>query len=79
MNLLSLIKTTSGAIQAVSGQEWGEIGKDDEFLKSISPITHIDNIVDPLFIYAGANDSRVPRTESDLIVAAMRKKNVPVE
>ncbi|MGH8185854.1 MAG: alpha/beta hydrolase family protein, partial [Steroidobacteraceae bacterium] len=39
----------------------------------------VKNIVDPLFVYAGANDPRVPRSESDMIVAAVRKKGVPVE
>lgn len=33
----------------------------------------------PLFVYAGANDPRVPRTESDQIVSALRSRNVPVE
>jgi dipeptidyl aminopeptidase/acylaminoacyl peptidase len=33
----------------------------------------------PLFVYAGANDPRVPRSESDLIVRALRERKVPVE
>ena len=32
-----------------------------------------------LFVYAGANDPRVPRSESDLIVQALRDRKVPVE
>jgi dipeptidyl aminopeptidase/acylaminoacyl peptidase len=36
-------------------------------------------IARPLFVYAGANDPRVPRTESDLIVKALRARKVPVE
>jgi dipeptidyl aminopeptidase/acylaminoacyl peptidase len=33
----------------------------------------------PLYVYAGQNDPRVPREESDQVVFALRKRNVPVE
>jgi dipeptidyl aminopeptidase/acylaminoacyl peptidase len=75
----TLLKTTNGVIRDIFKLEFGELGKDDEFLASISPINDVKNIVDPLFVYAGANDPRVPRSESDMIVAAVRKKGVPVE
>ena len=38
-----------------------------------------DKIVAPLFVYAGAHDPRVRRSESDAIVRALRERNVPVE
>jgi dipeptidyl aminopeptidase/acylaminoacyl peptidase len=75
----TLLKTTTGVIRDLFKLEFGELGKDDEFLASISPIRDVDKIADPLFVYAGANDPRVPRSESDMIVAAVRKKGVPVE
>jgi dipeptidyl aminopeptidase/acylaminoacyl peptidase len=75
----TLLKTTNGVIRDIFKLEFGELGKDDEFLASISPLGDVKNIVDPLFVYAGANDPRVPRSESDMIVAAVRKKGVPVE
>ena len=75
----TFLKTTSGVIRDLFKLEFGELGKDDDFLASISPINDVRNIVDPLFVYAGANDPRVPRSESDMIVAAARKKGVPVE
>jgi dipeptidyl aminopeptidase/acylaminoacyl peptidase len=75
----TLLKTTTGVIRDLFKLEFGELGKDDEFLASISPIVDADKIVDPLFVFAGANDPRVPRSESDMIVAAARKKGVPVE
>ncbi|UZW60403.1 S9 family peptidase [Lysobacter enzymogenes] len=43
-----------------------------------SPITRVDKIVKPLLIGQGANDPRVNQAESDQIVEAMRKKNIPV-
>jgi dipeptidyl aminopeptidase/acylaminoacyl peptidase len=38
-----------------------------------------DKIVAPLFVYAGQNDPRVPRSESDAIVRALRERGIPVE
>jgi dipeptidyl aminopeptidase/acylaminoacyl peptidase len=75
----TLLKTTTGVIRDLFKLEFGELGKDDDMLASLSPIRDVDKIVDPLFVYAGANDPRVPRSESDMIVAAVRKKGVPVE
>ncbi len=49
-----------------------------EFLMSRSPITRVDEIEDPLLIGQGANDPRVKQAESDQIVQAMQKKNIPV-
>jgi dipeptidyl aminopeptidase/acylaminoacyl peptidase len=59
--------------------EVGDPEKDAEFLAQISPLTDIDKIVDPTFVYAGANDPRVPRSESDMIVKALRQRGTPTE
>lgn len=61
---------------------YAEIGhpeKDREFLVATSPLFHADNIVKPLIVLQGANDPRVIQAESDDIVAAVRKNEVPVE
>ena len=47
-------------------------------LKARSPITHVDKIEKPLLIGQGANDPRVKQAESDQIVEAMKKRNIPV-
>lgn len=52
---------------------------EEEFLKSRSPLFHIDNIRAPLMVVQGANDPRVPRAESDQIVDALRSRGVDVE
>lgn len=49
-----------------------------EFLLSRSPIRYVKNIERPLLIGQGANDPRVKQAESDRIVEAMQKKNIPV-
>jgi dipeptidyl aminopeptidase/acylaminoacyl peptidase len=78
-NLKTFMATTSGYIRELFLVEFGDPDKDAAFLDSISPALVADKIVDPLFVYAGANDPRVPRTESDLIVKAVRAHKVPVE
>jgi dipeptidyl aminopeptidase/acylaminoacyl peptidase len=79
VNLKTFMATTSGVIRQIFLTEFGDPDKDAEFLAQISPISDVGKIVDPTFVYAGANDPRVPRTESDLIVKALREKGVPSE
>jgi len=78
-NMTTFLQSTTGVIREIFKVEFGDLEKDGAFLKTISPIETIDNIQAPLFVYAGANDPRVPRPESDQIVQALRARNVPVE
>ena len=78
-NLKTFMATTSGLIREIFLLEFGDPDRDGPFLDSISPLKDVDKIVAPLFVYAGANDPRVPRSESDLIVRALRERHVPVE
>ena len=48
------------------------------FLTSISPLTHVDKITTPMLISQGQNDPRVPASESEQIVAALKKGEIPV-
>jgi len=79
VNLDTFMKTTNGVIRTLFLVEFGDPEKDAAFLAQISPITDVDKIVDPTFVYAGANDPRVPRTESDIIVKALRTRNIASE
>jgi dipeptidyl aminopeptidase/acylaminoacyl peptidase len=49
-----------------------------EFLLRISPVNNIDKISKPLFIVAGQNDPRVPVTEGQQMVDALRSRGLPV-
>ncbi|MCK4763070.1 MAG: S9 family peptidase [Candidatus Aminicenantes bacterium] len=60
-------------------KELGNPETDEEFLKKKSPLFHADKITKPLIVLQGANDPRVLKVESDEIVAAVKKNNVPVE
>jgi dipeptidyl aminopeptidase/acylaminoacyl peptidase len=49
-----------------------------EFLEGISPLNNAGQIRSPLFVAQGYNDPRVPFTESEQIVRAVRGKGVDV-
>ena len=48
-------------------------------LREISPLFHAESISKPLIVLQGTMDPRVLKVESDEIVAAAKKNNVPVE
>ncbi len=56
----------------------GDVEKDSEYNKKISPLYHAEKIKKPLIIAQGAIDPRVKKDESDQIVKAMRAKSIPV-
>lgn len=61
---------------------YGELGDpvaDRKMLEEVSPLLHADLIRKPLMVLQGANDPRVLKVESDEVVAAVKKNNVPVE
>ncbi len=45
-----------------------------EFLESISPTNHVDQIKAPLLVAMGGNDPRVPASEGEQMVKALRSK-----
>lgn len=59
--------------------EIGDPVADRERLMATSPLFHAKEIRRPLMVIQGANDPRVIKVESDEIVDAVRKNNVPVE
>ncbi|PTX61784.1 dipeptidyl aminopeptidase/acylaminoacyl peptidase [Melghirimyces profundicolus] len=78
-NLRTFIRNTGSYRRHLRESEYGTIGEDGEFFDQISPIHHVDRIRAPLFVVHGANDPRVPVTEAEQIVDALRKRNRPVE
>ncbi|NVD97417.1 S9 family peptidase [Massilia sp. BJB1822] len=59
--------------------EIGDPVKDKEFLIETSPLFHAKHIRKPLMVIQGKNDPRVIKPESDEIVEAVKKNQVPVE
>ncbi len=78
-NLISFIETIpaywSNYLQMLH-ERVGNPETDEEFLKSRSPLFHVDQIKIPMLIAQGANDPRVKQSESEQIVAAMSKNGV---
>lgn len=59
--------------------EMGDPKTDSARLRRISPLFNADKIKAPLMVLQGANDPRVLKVESDEIVAAVKKRGIPVE
>jgi dipeptidyl aminopeptidase/acylaminoacyl peptidase len=78
-NFVSFLERTGPWRVKHRSYEYGNLEEHREFLESISPLTHVDNIVTPLFVIHGRNDPRVPLYEAEQIVAALRARQLPVE
>jgi dipeptidyl aminopeptidase/acylaminoacyl peptidase len=48
------------------------------FLEKLAPINHVKELKKPIFIVAGANDPRVPKSEADQMVVALKQQGTPV-
>lgn len=68
-----------GAQRTALFDEMGDPATDAERHRRISPLFHAANIRRPLLVVQGANDPRVLQPESDELVAAVRRNNVPVD
>jgi dipeptidyl aminopeptidase/acylaminoacyl peptidase len=56
----------------------GDVEHDEGLNRELSPLYHTDQIHVPMLIGQGANDPRVNIKNSDVIVEALRKRNIPV-
>ncbi|HSK74299.1 MAG TPA: S9 family peptidase, partial [Pyrinomonadaceae bacterium] len=79
VNWETFLKNTSGYRRRQREVEYGMLDKDIDFLRRISPIAKVDRIKTPLMVIHGKNDPRVPYTEAEQLVEALRKRNVAVE
>jgi dipeptidyl aminopeptidase/acylaminoacyl peptidase len=79
-NLVTFLEHTSGYRKDLRRVEYGDERdpKMREFLESIAPANKAKNITKPLFVIAGANDPRVPPSESAQMVEVVRKNGTPV-
>jgi len=79
-NFVSFLEHTESYRRDLRRVEYGDERdpKMREFLNRISPLTNASKITKPLFVVAGGNDPRVPRTESEQMVATVRKNGSPV-
>jgi dipeptidyl aminopeptidase/acylaminoacyl peptidase len=78
-NFVTFLENTSEYRRGHREAEYGSLEHDREFLESISPLNHIDRIAAPLMAIHGANDPRVPLSEAEQLVDALKSRGVPVE
>lgn len=79
-NFVSFLQYTQGYRRDLRRAEYGD-ERDPamrNLLERVSPLTNAGKIHTPILIVQGQNDPRVPLSESEQMVAAVRKNNVPV-
>ena len=64
---------------AISTGEYGDPKTQLQLLRDLSPIHKLDRVKTPLLVMHGANDTNVPVVEAEQVVAALKKRGVPVE
>ncbi len=79
-NLVTFLEHTESYRRDLRRVEYGDERdpKMRAFLESIAPMNHVKDITKPMMIVAGANDPRVPKSESDQMAAALEKNTTTV-
>ena len=79
-NFVTFLEKTEAYRRDLRRAEYGDERdpKMREFLLRISPLNGASRITKPIFIVQGANDPRVPRNESEQMVATVKKNGSPV-
>ena len=78
-NLATFLEHTSGYRQDLRRVEYGD--ERDSTLRAwmerTAPLNNVDKVTKPLFIVQGMNDPRVPRSEAEQMLAALKRRAVP--
>jgi len=79
-NFVTFLENTEDYRRELRRREYGDERDPDmrAFLERISPLNNVDRIKLPLLVVQGQNDPRVPVTESEQIVAALRQRGQPI-
>jgi dipeptidyl aminopeptidase/acylaminoacyl peptidase len=78
-NFVTFLENTSEYRRAHREAEYGSLAHDRAFLESISPSNHLEKVRAPLMVIHGANDPRVPLSETLQLVKKLEARGVPVE
>ena len=71
-SLVTFLENTSDYRRAYREREYGRLATDRDILEQASPLPRIGNVRAPLMVIHGANDPRVPLSEAEQVVAAVR-------
>jgi len=79
-NFVTFLKNTSEYRRDLRRVEYGDErdAKMNEFQQKISPNNNVQKITKPMFIIQGKNDPRVPVTEAEQMVEALKRNGNPV-
>jgi dipeptidyl aminopeptidase/acylaminoacyl peptidase len=79
-NLVTFLEHTEAYRRDLRRVEYGDERdpKMHDFLEKIAPMNNVEKIKKPMLVVAGKNDPRVPVSESEQIVAALKKQGTPV-
>jgi dipeptidyl aminopeptidase/acylaminoacyl peptidase len=79
-NLVTFLQHTELYRQDLRRVEYGDERdpKMHDFLEGIAPMNHVKDVTKPMFVVAGVNDPRVPKSEADQMVAALKEQGTPV-
>lgn len=79
-NLVTLLENTEAYRRDLRRVEYGDERdpKMREFLERIAPMNNVEKIKKPMMVVAGNNDPRVPLSESNQIVAGLKKQGTRV-
>jgi len=78
-NLVTFLERTADWRRTQREAEYGSLEHDREFLESISPIHHLEQLRTPLLVFHGRNDPRVPIGEAEQVVEEVRKRGGTAE
>jgi len=78
-NFLTFFENTGVWRRHLRAPEYGDPVRDREFLRELSPLFKAGRIMAPLLALHGVNDPRVPVSEAEQIVAAVRGQGRPAE
>ena len=75
-NFVTFLENTQSYRRDLRRVEYGDerVPEQRKKLLEISPLTRVAEIEKPMFVVTGANDPRVPQSEADQIVKAIRDK-----
>jgi dipeptidyl aminopeptidase/acylaminoacyl peptidase len=79
-NFVTFLENTQDYRRDLRRAEYGD-ERDPEMrahLEAISPLNHVEKISIPMLVVQGQNDPRVPVTEAEQVVAALRQQGLPV-
>jgi dienelactone hydrolase len=78
-SLVTFLQNTSAYRRAYREREYGRLEEDRAVLEAASPLPRIDRVRAPLLVIHGANDPRVPLSEAEQVVAAVRGNGTECE